>query len=106
MTLLREIQNLASTEGDITTVLRKCNILAAHLASNEFAQWIDWELNGYPESQPIPSYRRLHTTCNADFMNIRWRASNQPVPFAVFPQDIREVLVDRPDRPRYMNTTG
>jgi hypothetical protein len=57
MSLLREIQNdLSSSGSDVPTVLRKCKILAARLGSNELASWVDFELNGYPESQPIPEY--------------------------------------------------
>ena len=47
MSLLRDIQNdLSGPSGDITTVLRKCKILAARLGSDEFSRWVDWELNG------------------------------------------------------------
>lgn len=75
MTLLREIQTEVSTSGgDLATILRKCKILAARLGSAEFARWVTWELDGYPEDQPIPSYRRLAAQYYANFMGVGWNA--------------------------------
>ena len=93
MSLLRDIQNdLAGVTGDVTTVLRKCKILAARLGSDDFAQWVEWELNGYPESQPTPGYRRLGIQYYASFMNVAWNAPKQPVPVQFVPEDHREAF--------------
>jgi len=91
MSLLREIQNdLATPDAEVTSILRKCKILAARLGSDELARWVAWELDGYPESQPTPDYRHLHGACYANFMNIAWRADNQPVVWDVAPEEVRE----------------
>jgi hypothetical protein len=93
MSLLREIQGDLSNEFcDVTTVLRKCKILAARLGSEEFSRWIDWELNGYPDSQPLPGYRCLGASCYASFMNTAWRVEGQAVLWEVIPQQAREAL--------------
>lgn len=93
MTLLREIQSdLSSSNADSASILRKCKVLAARLRSEEFAQWIGWELDGYPEPQPVPGYRRLVTSCYANFMNIAWRAERQPLLWPVLPKEAREAL--------------
>ena len=61
MSLLREIQTLAtSTDARVAELLRKCKILAAHLKSDEFNEWVDSELNGYSNSDLIPDYRIVH----------------------------------------------
>lgn len=90
MSLLREIQDLASGNEDVATVLRKCKILAARLGSSEFSQWVDWELNGYPESQPIPEYRRLNIIYFASFSNIAWSLPKKAVPLEFIPEEYRE----------------
>jgi hypothetical protein len=91
MSLLREIQNdLASATGDVTAILRKCKILAARLGSDKFAKWLEWELGGYPESQPVPPYRRLSITYFASFMNVAWRHPRAPVPLQVIPEQHRK----------------
>jgi hypothetical protein len=91
MSLLREIQSdLASAGGDVTTVLRKCKILASRLGSDEFAHWVDWELNGYPESQTTPEYRNLNIAFYASFMNSAWRIPKQSIPLQVVPEKYRD----------------
>ena len=91
MSLLRDIQaDLARESGDVTTVLRKCKILAARLGSIEFANWVDWELDGYPSSQEIPAYRRLTTIYYAAFMDVAWRVPKQAVPLQIIPEEFRE----------------
>ena len=90
MSLLREIQNdLVSEGGDVTAVLRKCKILASRLGSDEFAQWVDGELNGYSPSQPTPPYRRLAIQYYASFTNPVWQATRQPVPLQLVPKEHR-----------------
>ena len=93
MSLLREIQDdLANPSRDVTNVLRKCKILAARLGSEELSRWVDLELNGYPESQPIPEYRRLGANCYANFMNVAWQANRQPVLMEIIPEQFRDSL--------------
>lgn len=94
MGLLRDIQNeLASAGGDVTVVLRKCKILAARLGSDEFADWVEWELNGYPEFQPTPGYRRLAITYYASFMNAVWSFPQTAVPLQCVPEKHRDSFV-------------
>jgi hypothetical protein len=91
MNLLSEIQNdLTSPAGDVMTVLLKCKILAARLGSAEFAQWVTHELNGYPDDQPIPDYRRLGIVYFASFIDIAWRIPEAPVPTQLVPEKYRD----------------
>lgn len=91
MTLLRQIQNdLANANSDILNVLRKCKILAARLNSPELTQWVDYELDGFPDAQPLPEYRRLGITYYASFMNLAWRRLREPVPMQLVPEEHRD----------------
>jgi AbiTii len=56
------------------------------------ARWVDFELDGFPASQPIPEHRRLSTTCLANFSNGYWGAKNCEVPPFALPEDMREGL--------------
>src|SRR5262249_981540 len=60
--------------------------------SEEFGRWVDWELNGYPEGQPLPEYRRLPVQCYANFIDKGWRADRQPIQLDVLPKEVREAL--------------
>jgi hypothetical protein len=92
MSLLRDIQgDLSRPNEDVTTVLRKCKILAARLGSEEFVCWVEWELNGYPDGQPTPTYRRLPTTWFGNWLGVGWsQMNNQPIPDFLFPEKFRE----------------
>ena len=62
MSLLKEIQDLAVEPSvELSTLLRKCKILAARLGNPEFKVWVEFELNGYPDELTIPSYRVFPT---------------------------------------------
>jgi hypothetical protein len=80
MTLLRQIQDeLASSDVDVAAVLRKCKILARRLHSDQFAQWVDWELNGYSDDVDVPAYRTVHPVHYASFSNGYWTVKQQPI---------------------------
>jgi hypothetical protein len=80
MTLLRQIQDeLASADVDVVAVLRKCKILARRLHSEQLAQWVDWELNGYPKDAEVPAYRTVHPVHYASFSNGYWSIQQSPI---------------------------
>lgn len=60
MSLLRDIQDLASSSSkdiELSTLLRKCKILATRLNHPGFKSWVENELNGYNDVSSLPSYR-------------------------------------------------
>ena len=60
MTILRRIQEEAvDSEVQLTSLLRRCKILAVRLGSIDFKNWIDFELNGYNTERDVPEYRIL-----------------------------------------------
>src|SRR5688500_2047333 len=67
MTLLQEIQGAAIDDAvSISTLLRKCAVLASRLENDELRAWVTQELNGYENSESVPDYRVLgaHATGN------------------------------------------
>lgn len=91
MSLLRDIQTeVASTTGDVISVLRNCKILAARLHSEELIRWVDLELDGFPDSHPTPPYRNLSITYYASFRNIAWHRPREPVPMQLVPENHRD----------------
>jgi hypothetical protein len=93
MTLLREIQNdLANATVDVASVLMKCKILAVRLGSAELSQWLDHELNGYPQAQTLPGYRMLPVVHYASFVSVAWKAERQVIPLQAVPENYREAF--------------
>jgi hypothetical protein len=98
VSLLREIQDLATSDSDMANLLRKCKILAVRLSNHEFSQWLDWELNVDPEDKLLPDYRSLNALTFATFMNAAWRAERQPILWEVLPEQARKALEHIPFR--------
>lgn len=61
MTIVAELQREALDEKtSVTALLRKALIVAHKLEQNEFATWIESELNGYPTGEgKTPAYREI-----------------------------------------------
>lgn len=58
MSLLREIQNDAtSNDAPVTVLLRRCLILATRLQHQPLKEWTALEMNGYPANAVLPPYR-------------------------------------------------
>ncbi len=70
MSLLREIQHDAVSSGvRVADLLRKCKILARRLKSRELEAWLNKELNGYQQGDPIPEYRKFpHFKIKGNFL--------------------------------------
>jgi hypothetical protein len=90
MNLLEEIEQGAASEGmSLGALLRKCLILASRLGSKPAVDWVEWELNGYPNGVPVPPYRLLSLVIKANMVDLGKRVTGWPVPPAF--------LGERPD---------
>lgn len=58
--LVLDFENkINDSKYSITDLLRHCLIIARKLKQNDFADWINYELNGYLDVEEIPNYRRI-----------------------------------------------
>lgn len=65
-------------------------MLAARLNHTDFKQWIDHELNGYPDAKALPSYRVLRVTACGHFVGAFGREiKNAPIPETCLPETLR-----------------
>ena len=86
MSLLREIQASVLQEADIDVgrVLLKLRFLASHLGSDLLEEWINLELDGYPEEIPVPNYRKMGVTYKGMFTGaLGGGFNNAPIPPAL-----------------------
>ncbi|MHB8898387.1 MAG: AbiTii domain-containing protein [Thermoguttaceae bacterium] len=85
--LVIELQQLASEKrNDISDVLRKAMMVATKLDLPDFRQWIECELDGYPDDTPVPKYRIVQGTVYG-----RDTLTNRLVPYA-FPPKMASTL--------------
>ncbi|HVU37447.1 MAG TPA: hypothetical protein VHC95_03875 [Opitutales bacterium] len=97
MSLLQEIQNAAiDGSSDIETVLRKCRLLAARLKHEDFKNWVQWELDGYPDDVDLPDYREFHGQCYGHFSGpFGSGIKNAQIPESCIPNTIKDILTMR-----------
>jgi hypothetical protein len=61
-----DLQNeITSSECDIVKILRRAHVIAVKLGLKEFDQWISYELNGYPNQNACPDYRKVRGVLKA-----------------------------------------
>jgi len=93
MTLLRDIRDAAiNSEIDISTVLRKCKVLAVILGNENFKNWVDQELNGYNNSDNLPDYRILSVDSKGNFSGASRIVKNADIPLLCIPEQLRETF--------------
>ena len=93
MSLLREIQYTAiDSNAELTTLLRKCKVLAARLGNAEFKQWVESELSGYNSKEELPDYRVLHVNSKGHFSGLFGSGlRNADIPMFSIPEELREI---------------
>ena len=93
MELLQEIQTTAiSADGDVTVLLRQCKVLAARLGNQEFKDWVERELNGYPSVNSLPPYRVLDVESYGHFSGpFQSGLRNAPIAPSCLPESHRDL---------------
>ena len=64
--IVLELQNeIVSSNCDVVNILRKAHLIASKLKLAEFDRWIQHELNGYPDQESCPEYRKVRGSLKA-----------------------------------------
>ena len=64
--IVLELQNeIVSSNCDVVNILRKAHLIASKLKLTDFDQWIQYELNGYPDHESCPAYRKIRGSLKA-----------------------------------------
>ncbi len=92
MNLINDIQEAAvDSSVDLSTLLRKCKLLAARIRNDDLAGWVDHELNGYPSADNLPPYRVIKVQSFGNFYGPFGRAQlGVPIPSVSLPSEYRE----------------
>ncbi len=81
MKLIEEIIDLLSSkEPNLTTALMKTKVLLYKLDEKRLVDWVNSELNGYPDDANLPEYRVIHTSVRGNVGSISYSYSNQNLP--------------------------
>lgn len=58
----------------------------------QFAEWVNFELDGYPESKQVPEYRRLTITHYGSFVNSAWQIRKSAIPLSIVPEKYHDAF--------------
>jgi hypothetical protein len=86
------IDQLVADSTTLTGILIKTKVLAFKLKNQELKDWIDNELNGYPNG-PLPPYRILPCQVLGDISNGFQRAKNYPIPLTALDARQKETFL-------------
>ena len=77
----------------LTSLFRKCKVLAARLANADFDAWIDAEPNGYTLNEVVPQYRVMAASSKGYFSGpFQKQLRNADIPLLCIPGELRENL--------------
>jgi hypothetical protein len=99
MTLVEQIRTEAvGNDADLAVILRKCRVLAQRLKNEEFKQWVDSELDGYPNINALPKYRIIDCLCFGKFRYLSQGGESKSIQIPVLqvPQQYRKILFTMP----------
>ena len=61
-----DLQNeITASDCDVVKILRRAHVITVKLGLKEFDQWISYELNGYPNQDTCPEYRKVRGVLKA-----------------------------------------
>jgi hypothetical protein len=88
--LLNDIIDLATDDKQpLTTLLRKCIVLAHQLKNDRLKIWANEELNGYDSKDSLPKYRIIPAAATGIFVGPGWAKTQQGIPSAALKKEHR-----------------
>ena len=91
--LLDEIIELLGDEKhSLTTAMLKTKILLHQIGKKELVEWVNNELNGYPQGNDVPNYRMLNSHVTGNVANMAARYSSLPIPVGHLTENQQNML--------------
>lgn len=91
------IKDLANGITDIETALKRAKVILSELYCKEILDWINYELQGYPEGVEIPEYRKVSGNLKGSYFKGSIAShiiyNNIPLPLGDMPEDGKEALL-------------
>jgi len=90
MKLLNElIESLSGERPSLTDALVKTKVLLHQLGRKELVEWVNLELNGYPEGVSVPEYRVINAEVMGNVSNGVYTYNDQPLPTLHLGEELR-----------------
>ncbi|MET4099837.1 hypothetical protein ABIB37_002074 [Agrococcus sp. UYP10] len=93
MSLLDDIIDGATDDSVSTSnLLRKVQVVAHRLGADDILKWVQRELNGYPDPEDLPPYRRVTVNVMGTWAGPMQSRLRQPLSPGQMPEDAASVL--------------
>jgi hypothetical protein len=76
----------------LDNVLRTAMVFAYSLNYQPLIDWVNAELDGYPNNENLPDYRWFRSEVHANFSNGFWQRQNERVSDYAFPEEWRDIV--------------
>ena len=87
------IKDLANGVVDTQTALKRTKVLLQELKNEELLQWINYEIEGYPDDVDVPNYREINGQLYGSYfkgsMINHMKYTHVPLPLGTMPDDTK-----------------
>jgi hypothetical protein len=91
--LLTEIiEALSSQTGSLTDALLKTKVLLHKIGHQDLVDWVNNELNGYPDDANLPEYRILPAQVLVNAANMAYQVTSHPIPLGHLTKEQKQSL--------------
>lgn len=91
------IKDIANGTTDTQTALKRTKVLLQELNDSDLLQWINYEIEGYPDGAVLPQYRiidgQLYGSYIKGSMAAHMKYSNVPIPLGKFPDEVKRKIL-------------
>lgn len=86
------INRLSDEKASLTETLLKTKVFLHEIGKKELAEWVNHEINGYPDGVAVPDYRVIPAAVRGNTMNGVWSMQSQLLPVQNLPPKVLENL--------------
>lgn len=86
------ITELSAPQPSLIDALVKTKVLLYRLGRKDLVEWVDHEINGYPDDAPLPSYRVVPAHVKGNVTNNAYTYNDHPLPTMHLTADQRKGL--------------
>jgi len=87
------IKELANSEIDVITALKRLKVLLSNFPNKKIADWVNSELNGYPKGAQIPEYRIIYGQIKGSYIVGYMPYNNVPLPLVGLDEETMNQLL-------------
>ncbi len=74
------LKEFAQNKIDLESLLKQLKLLLTDLGKEDLIEWVNYEIEGYPNDDKLPEYRKYPGILKGTFLNYNTQCKNVPIP--------------------------